>query len=90
MPLSGYPNDNWGKDEYREDVKWYLRSMVEVNQMDLTAKKRGCCKNITKAITESTRILKNSGRQLSKRGKQRLYELAVLRFDNLTSLFVEE
>lgn len=90
MPLSGYPNDNWGKAEYLEDAECFQRSMVEANQMDLTRKKRGCCKKITKTLTESAKILKNSGKQLSKKEKERLYELAVLRWLNYAGFFVED
>jgi len=90
MPLSAYPNDSWGKGEYLEDAKYFQHSMVKLDQRALTAKQRGCCKNIAKALTESTKILKNSGKQLSNKEKGRLYELAVLRWRNFASLFVED
>ncbi len=90
MTLPAYPTDDWGKDEYWEDVGWYQRAMVTVNKMNLTRKQRDCCKKITKTITGSTSILKNSGKKLSKSEKQQLYELAARRFCDFTSFFIEE
>jgi hypothetical protein len=90
MPPSAYPDDNWGKKEYLDDVKWYQRSMTSVNQMDLTRKQRSCCENITKTITESIRILRNTTRQLRRAEKQKLYELAESRSRYFASFFIKE
>ena len=90
MPPLPYPDENWGKDEYLEDVKWYQRSMVAANRMDLTRKQRDCCEEITKTITKSIHILEHSKRQLSKAEKQWLYEQAQSRWRHFTSFFIEE
>ena len=89
MVLSAYPTDDWGKDEYWKDVKLYQRDMVTVSKMNLTRKQKGCCKNITKTITESISILESSGKKLNRPEKQQLYELAVLRLCNLASFFTK-
>ena len=90
MPPPAYPDDSWGKDEYWQDVKWYRRSMVTVNQMNLTRKQRDCCRRITKTIIESINILKHSGKQLSKAEKQWLYEQTKSRERDFASFFIEE
>lgn len=88
MTLPSYPTDDWGKDEYWEDVERYRKSMVRANRMNLSRKQRGCCRNINNANAESISILENSGQRLSRAEKQRLYELADLRFGNFCTIFI--
>ncbi len=90
MRLPGYPDYNWGKDEYLEEVKWYQRNMVAVNKMKLTQKQRVCLKKIIKTNTESIDILKNSGKRLSNSEKGQLYELAMLRLGVFAGFFIKE
>ena len=90
MPPLAYPDDNWDKDEYLKDVKWFQKDMAAVSRMNLTRKQRICCRKITETITESINILKDCRQKLSNTNKQRLYELAESRWRDYGSFFIEE
>ena len=75
MPLPVWPDDTWGKSKYEEDVERWREDMMRVSMMDLTREKLKCYNNIIELIAESEAVLKNSGKRLSNKNKQRLYEL---------------
>lgn len=91
MVPKGYPNDKWSKADYWEDVKWYQEEMVKINRIKAcqTGIKRDCCKRITKTLTESTNILKNSREELSQTEREQLLEQACSRFNYYAVFYTE-
>ena len=73
MALPEWPDDSWGKDKYKEDIRRWRKDMSRVKSMSCVRNRRleqnkiACLNNIVALITESETILKNSGTRLSKK-----------------------